>query len=67
MVVKIDPNIELAKELKKSFARFNEKGDPVLYLQPATDEIKARHKKILDLHKQGKLKTILSAVDIGIK
>lgn len=46
-------------EVKKSFVRFNEKGEPVLKLEPATPEVIKRHAEILKLHKEGKLKALL--------
>jgi hypothetical protein len=62
-MAKIDPDIELGKELLKSFVGFNkEKNTVILKLEIATQEVRDRHKKIISLHKSGKLKGILAKI-----
>jgi len=50
-------DITLTKEdIKKSFVGFNEDDDIILKLEPDTVATNIRHKAIIKLHREGKLK-----------
>lgn len=57
---KIDPDIELARDLKQSISKINPDGTLILKLEPATPGTVLRHEKIKTLYKEGKLSDILS-------